>query len=63
MFSISSSNSSGIFIPLLLKNLIPLNSKVLCEADITTLASAFSFLVRYAIAGVGMTPTDKTFAP
>ena len=61
--SISSSISSGIFIPLLLKNLIPLNSKVLCDADITTLASAFSFLVKYATAGVGITPNNFTFAP
>ena len=61
--SISSSNESGIFIPLLLKNFIPLNSNVLCDADITTLASAFSFLVRYATAGVGITPNNFTFAP
>ena len=61
--SISSSKLSGIFIPLLLKNLIPLNSNVLCEADITTLASAFNFLVKYATAGVGITPNNFTFAP
>ena len=61
--SISSSNESGIFIPLLLKNLIPLNSNVLCEADITTLASAFNFLVKYATAGVGITPNNLTLAP
>ena len=61
--SISSSRLSGIFIPLLLKNLIPLNSNVLCEADITTLASAFNFFVKYATAGVGITPSNFTFAP
>ena len=44
--SISSSNVSGIFMPLLLKYLIPLNSYVLCDAEITTLASAFNFLVK-----------------
>ena len=61
--SISSSIESGIFIPLLLKYLTPLNSYVLCDADITTLASAFNFLVKYATAGVGNTPKVLTFAP
>ena len=61
--SISSSRLSGIFIPLLLKYFMPLNSNVLCDADITTLASAFSFLVKYATAGVGITPNNFTFAP
>ena len=61
--SISSSKESGIFVPLLLKNFIPLNSNVLCDADITTLASAFNFLVKYATAGVGNTPNNFTFAP
>ena len=61
--SISSSNVSGIFIPLLLKYLIPLNSKVLCDAEITTLASALYLLVKYATPGVGKTPNNLTFAP
>ena len=61
--SISSSNESGIFIPLLLKYFTPLNSKVLCDAEITTEASALNFLVRYATAGVGITPSVLTFAP
>ena len=61
--SISSSISSEIFIPLLLKYLIPLSSNELCEADITTLASACNFLVKYATAGVGITPNNFTFAP
>ena len=61
--SISSSISSGIFIPLLLKYFTPLNSYVLCDAEITTLASAFSFLVKYATPGVGITPKLFTFAP
>ena len=34
-----------------------------CDAEITTLASAFSFLVKYATAGVGITPNNLTFAP
>ena len=61
--SISSSRLSGIFIPLLLKYFIPLNSNVLCDAEITTLASACNFLVKYATAGVGITPNNFTFAP
>ena len=61
--SISSSKLSGIFIPLLLKYFIPLNSNVLCDAEITTLASAWNFLVKYATPGVGITPNNLTFAP
>ena len=36
---------------------------MLCDAEITTLISAFVSFVRYAIAGVGATPTSSTFAP
>ena len=61
--SISSSISSGNFIPLFEKYLIPLNSNVLWDAEITTLASAFNFFVKYAIPGVGITPTSFTLAP
>ena len=42
---------------------IPLNSIGLWEAEITTPASTLCFLVRYAIAGVGATPTKIAFAP
>ena len=61
--SISSSISSGILVPSLLKYFTPLNSKVLWDAEITTLASAFNFFVKYATAGVGKTPNCFTFAP
>ena len=45
------------------KNLIPLYSAGLCEADTTTPASQLYFLVRYAIAGVGITPAYIALAP
>ena len=54
--SISSSISSGSLKPVDEKILMPLNSKGLCEAEITIPASAPYFKVRYATAGVGMTP-------
>ena len=43
--------------------MIPLNSYVLCDAEITTPASAFNFFVKYATAGVGITPNSFTLAP
>ncbi len=61
--SISSSRASGSLNPFPSKNLIPLNSTGLWEADITTPASTLYFFVRYAIAGVGITPTYTTLAP
>ena len=60
---ISSSNSSGSLYPLLSKNLIPLYSTGLCDAEIITPASAPYFLVKCATAGVGITPKIIASAP
>ena len=59
----SSSNSSESLYPLSLKNLIPLYSTGLCDAEIITPASAPYFLVKYATAGVGTTPSTTASAP
>ena len=53
---ISSSTASGSFIPLRLKNLMPLNSGGLCEAEMTMPPSSSFWTVSSATAGVGMTP-------
>ena len=42
---------------------MPLSWKGLCEADITTPASARMLRVRNAIAGVGSGPTSQTSTP
>ena len=42
---------------------MPLSSYGLCDAEITMPASNPRALVRYATAGVGMTPAVVTFAP
>ena len=61
--SISSSSSSGSLKPAWLKNLMPLSGNGLCEAEMTTPASARSVRVRKAIPGVGMGPTSSTSTP
>jgi len=61
--SISSSRSSCSFMPPGLKNLIPFSSTGLCDAEITTPASAFNFLVIKATPGVVMIPKSITVAP
>ena len=54
--SISSSTASGSLCPVCEKNLMPLSSNGLCEAEITAPALACSLLVKYETAGVGITP-------
>ena len=61
--SISSSSSSESFVPSREKNLMPLSSGGLCEAEITTPDDAWSSVVRNAIAGVGSTPARITSPP
>src|SRR4051812_4877920 len=61
--SILSSISSGSFCPPAAKSLIPLSGIGLCEADSITPRSAPVWPTRYAIAGVGSTPTRTTLAP
>jgi hypothetical protein len=61
--SIRSSIASGSFIPSAEKNLMPLSSGGLWEAEITTPASAARWPVRKATAGVGTTPSRSTSAP
>ena len=61
--SISSSMESASLRPCELKNLIPLYSIGLCEADITAPISTLNFLVKYAIAGVGTIPASITSIP
>ncbi len=57
--SISSSSSSGSLKPSRLKNLMPLYSAGLCEAEITTPPSASSSRVSSATAGVGTMPREQ----
>ena len=54
--SISSSTSSGSFAPVASKNLMPLYSGGLCEAEMTTPLEVPRSVTRKAIAGVGSTP-------
>src|SRR3954465_13826896 len=61
--SILSSISSGSFCPPAAKSLIPLSGIGLCEADSITPRSAPVWPTRYAIAGVGSTPTRTALAP
>ena len=55
----SSSTSSGSLKPSRLKNLIPLYSGALCEAEMTTPPSASSSRTRSATAGVGTMPATE----
>ncbi len=61
--SISSSASSDSLKPSGPKNLIPLSSCGLCEAEIITPTSARMDLVRSPTAGVGTGPRRSTFMP
>src|SRR5579875_418145 len=61
--SMRASSSSSSLKPWSLKNLMPLSWKGLCEAEITTPASARIVRVRYAMPGVGRGPTNSTSAP
>ena len=61
--SISSSTSSGNFVPAASKNLMPLYSGGLCEAEMTTPLEAPRSVVRNAIAGVGSTPAMNASPP
>jgi len=61
--SIASSTASASFSPCAEKNLMPLSSCGLCEAEITMPASARSERVRNATAGVGIGPSSLTSQP
>ncbi len=61
--SISASSASGSFKPSPEKNLIPLSSKELCDAEMTTPASARRLRVMKAMPGVGRGPTRITSTP
>src|SRR3990172_9675320 len=61
--SIFASISSGSLNPSRPKNLMPLSSYELWDADMTTPASARRLLVRNAIPGVGHGPTKNTSTP
>ena len=61
--SISSSVSSGSLKPEAPKNLMPLSSAGLCEAEMTTPALAPRSVVMKATAGVGTTPARTALAP
>ena len=61
--SISASSSSASLNPVGLKNLMPLSWKALCDAEMTTPASARSVRVRNAMPGVGSGPTRSTSTP
>ena len=61
--SIFASKSSGSLKPLAAKNLMPLSWKGLCEAEMTTPASARRLRVRNAMPGVGIGPTSSTSTP
>src|SRR5690625_1706150 len=61
--SISSSCSSDNLKPSEPKNLIPLSSSGLCDAEIIIPTSAFITLVRYATPGVDITPNRITSVP
>ncbi len=62
-FSIRSSISSGSLNPVLEKNLMPLSSYGLWDAEMTTPASALRLRVMSATAGVGIGPTSRTSTP
>ena len=61
--SIARSTSSDSLLPDAEKNLIPLSSNALCEAEITIPACNLSARVRYATAGVGIGPDRSTSTP
>ncbi len=61
--SIFRSVSSGSLKPSRPKNLMPLSSYGLCDAEITAPASARIELVRLAMAGVGSGPISATSTP
>ena len=61
--SISSSIASGSFVPAAEKNLIPLSSGGLWDAEITTPLEAPRSVVRNATAGVGSMPASRTSPP
>jgi hypothetical protein len=61
--SISLSTASGSFIPSPEKNLMPLSSNGLCEAEIMIPAERRSARVRNATAGVGIGPTSSVSTP
>jgi hypothetical protein len=60
---ISSSTRSGSFLPFAPKNLMPLSSNGLWEAEITLPPAAPSASTMRATAGVGTTPTLTTSTP
>ena len=62
-FSILSSISSGSLKPSAQNSLMPLNSALLCEAEIITPALALYFFTRYATAGVGTTTIEGETYP
>jgi hypothetical protein len=59
----ASSTASGSLVPSLEKNLMPLSSNGLCDAEITTPACRRNARVRYATAGVGTGPARYTSMP
>jgi len=59
----ASSTSSPSFIPCALRNLMPFSGAGLCEAEMTTPASAPSLRVRNPMPGVGRMPKSITSAP
>ena len=61
--SIRASMASGSFNPSPEKNLMPLSSKGLWEAEMTTPASARRLRVMKAMPGVGSGPTSRTSTP
>jgi hypothetical protein len=61
--SISRSTASGSFMPSAEKNLMPLSSKGLCEAEIMIPADKRSARVRKATPGVGIGPTSSVSTP
>ena len=61
--SMSASTSSGSLKPSAEKILMPLSWKGLCEAEMTTPASARMEVVMKAMPGVGSGPTSWTLTP
>ena len=53
----------GQLVPVCEKNLMPLSSNGLCEAEITAPALACSLEVKYETAGVGITPKRCALPP
>ncbi len=61
--SISRSTASGSFVPSAEKNLMPLSSNGLCEAETMMPADRRSARVRNATPGVGIGPTSIVSTP